>query len=183
MLCMERKTKMKRKHYCSAKSDMHKSGTIAESVELLHPAVLVKDFMKKNLTVETSASELPHSKMQKLDHFQNPDDDNHCDVSSPHTVDHKSVQRVSEMDNGSDGVDHELEDEVPIKVSSPQEKELRRIARLKQLERMRAIEAATSRQQRYNKRVNSVNPTKIALKKVKWKKDLTAYHIYSDDSS
>jgi len=179
---MERKAEMKRKHNYSAKSDVHKSDTITEPVEkILHPVVLVTDFMKNNSTAKTSASELPHSKTQKLDHVQNCSDDNQYGVpSSPATVDHKSEQCES-VDN--DEVDHELEDEVPIKVSSPQEKELRRMARLKQLERMKAIEAASSRQQRYNKRVNSVNPTKVSLKKVKWKKDLTVYHIYSDDSS
>jgi len=177
---MEKKAGMKRKHNCSAKSDVHKSDTITEPVEkILHPVVLVTDFMKNNSTVE---NELLHSKTQKLDHVQNCSDDNHCATpSSPATVDHKSGQCESVADN--DEVDHELEDEVPIKVSSPQEKELRRIARLKQLERMKAIEAASSRQQRYNKRVNSVNPTKVSLKKVKWKKDLSVYHIYSDNSS
>ena len=98
-------------------------------------------------------------------------------------MDYESEQCKGVVDNSSDQVDHELEDEVPIKMSSAQDKELRRIARLKQLERMKAIEAATSRQQRYNKRMNSVNPMKVSLKKVNWKKDLSVYHIYSDDSS
>ena len=90
--------------------------------------------------------------------MQNSCDDNRCDLSSsppPATADHESEQCKGVVDNSNDQVDHELEDEVPIKVSSAQDKEIRRIARLKQLERMKAIEAATSRQQRYNKRVTA----------------------------
>ena len=105
--------------------------------------------------------------------MQNSCDENRCDLSSsppPVVADYESEQCKGVLDNSSDQVDHELEDEVPIKVSSAQDKELRRIARLKQLERIKAIEAAASRQQRYNKRVNSVNPMKVSLKKVKWKK-------------
>ena len=182
---MEKKIEMKRKH-CSTKSDVHNSHTITEPVKTLHPVVHVEDYMRNSSVVEKSVSELPHSKTQKLDHVQNSCDENRCDLSSsppPATVDHESEQCKGVVDNSSDQVDHELEDEVPIKVSSAQDKELRRIARLKQLERMKAIEAATSRQQRYNKRVNSTNPMKVSSKKVKWKKDLSVYHIYNDDSS
>ena len=74
-------------------------------------------------------------------------------------------------------------EEIPIKVSSAQEREARRLARLKQLEKMRAFEAAFSRQSRYQKRTNSMRLVKGSIKKVKWKReDLFVYHFYHNES-
>ena len=74
-------------------------------------------------------------------------------------------------------------EEIPIKVSSAQEREARRLARLKQLEKMRAFEAAFSRQNRYQKRINNMKSVKLSIKKVKWKKeDLFVYHFYRNES-
>ena len=73
--------------------------------------------------------------------------------------------------------------EIPIKVSSAQEREARRLARLKQLEKMRAFEVAFSRQNRYQKRMNNMKSVKLSIRKVKWKKeDLFVYHFYHNES-
>jgi len=178
---MERKTRMKQS---STKPDVHnKKHTAGQPVNTtFQPVVLLEDFMKNHTVDKNSVSELPDSQAQKSDHVQ---DSCECDLLSPSqpvVMEHKVDQPESVLGDTGDEVDHDLE-EVPIKVSSPQEKELKRIARVKQLERMKAVEAATSRQQRYNKRANGTNPIKRSSKKVKWKKDLSVYHIYSDDSS
>ena len=73
--------------------------------------------------------------------------------------------------------------EILIKVSSAQEREARRLARLKQLEKMRAFEVAFSRQNRYQKRINNMKSVKLSIRKVKWKKeDLFVYHFYHNES-
>ena len=97
--------------------------------------------------------------------------DGHQNVSSFYVPLDTSHEKLD--NNDSEG------EEIPIKVSSAQEREARRLGRLKQLEKMRAFEAAFSRQSRYQKRTNNVRPVKGSLKKVKWKKeDLFVYHFY-----
>lgn len=80
-----------------------------------------------------------------------------------------------DINSGSDS------EEIPIKVSSAQEREARRLARLKQLEKMKAFEVAFSRQSRYQKRTKNLESVKKSFKKVKWKKeDLFIYHFYNE---
>ena len=74
-------------------------------------------------------------------------------------------------------------EEIPIKVPSAQQKEARRLARLKQLEKMKTFEEALCRQNRYEKRTSNIRSVKLVLKTVKWKKeDLFVYHFYHNES-
>lgn len=61
-------------------------------------------------------------------------------------------------------------EEIPIKDSSAQEREARRLARLTQLDKMRAFELAFSRQNRYQKQINNMKSVKVSIRKVKWKR-------------
>ena len=109
-----------------------------------------------------------------------------CTVSQLKEIKYDASQHVPSvylsLDTSHDNVNINDSDseEIPIKVSSPQERETRRLARVKQLEKMKAFEAAFSRQNRYQKRANNVKSVKKSPKKVKWKKEgLCIYHFYN----
>ena len=108
-----------------------------------------------------------------------------CTVSQCKEIKYDPSQHVSSVylspDTSHDDVEINDSDseEIPIKVSSPQEREARRLARVKQLEKMKALEAAFFRQNRYQKRASNVKSVKESPKKVKWKKEgLLIYHFY-----
>lgn len=159
--------------YCTGDSSSHKKyripqplGTRLFRLEIQKLDIKKYSIQKMSLDVITSCT-VPHDNLEvKCDANQN---------VAPVNVSLDTNQ------NGMDINDSDSED-IPIKVSSAKEREARKIARLKQLEKMRAYEAACSRQNRYEKRTNSIRPVKLSLKKVKWKKDLYVYHFYHKES-